>query len=196
MRITEIKRQTKETNIQLHLNLDGSGLYQVDSGCGFLDHMLELFARHGRFDLKLSCQGDTKVDFHHTVEDVAIVLGQAFNEALSDKKGIYRYGSFILPMDETLMLAAVDLSGRGYLNFDLCLTKPKVGDFDTELVKEFMLAFSRTAKANIHLKQLAGENSHHIIEATFKSLARALAEAVAIDSNYAEEVPSTKGILA
>lgn len=196
MRNIEIKRQTKETDIQLRLNLDGSGSYEVDSGCGFLDHMLELFARHGRFDLELRCQGDSRVDFHHTVEDIAIVLGQAFSEALADKKGICRYGSFILPMDETLMLAAVDLSGRSYLNFDLVISKPKVGDFDTELVKEFMLAFSRTAKANIHLKQLAGENSHHIIEAAFKSLARALAEAVAIDSRYAEEIPSTKGILA
>ncbi|MGI5891432.1 MAG: imidazoleglycerol-phosphate dehydratase HisB [Bacillota bacterium] len=196
MRKIATKRQTNETEIALELNLDGRGIYRIDSGCGFFDHMLELFARHGHFDLELRCQGDTKVDFHHTVEDIAITLGQAFCDALAEKKGITRYGSFVLPMDETLILTAVDLSGRSYLNFEVSINKTKVGDFDTELVKEFMLAFSRTIKASIHIKQLAGENSHHIIEAIFKCFARSLAIAIAIDEKYADEIPSTKGTLA
>ena len=195
MRTSTINRQTAETNISLTLNLDGSGSSQIDSGCGFLDHMLTLFARHGRFDLNLTCKGDTYVDDHHTVEDIGIVLGQAFSEALGDKKGVYRYGSMILPMDESLILSAVDLSGRAYLRFDLDIPTQKVGNFDTELVKEFWLAFTRDARCTLHLQQLAGENSHHIIEGAFKSAGRSLRQAVAIDKDFANEIPSTKGVL-
>ena len=195
MRTSTINRQTAETNISLTLNLDGSGSSQIDSGCGFLDHMLTLFARHGRFDLTLTCKGDTWVDDHHTVEDIGIVLGQAFSEALGDKKGVYRYGSMILPMDESLILSAVDLSGRAYLRFDLDIPTQKVGNFDTELVKEFWLAFTRDARCTLHLQQLAGENSHHIIEGAFKSAGRSLRQAVAIDKEFANEIPSTKGVL-
>ena len=195
MRTSTINRQTAETNISLTLNLDGTGSSQIDSGCGFLDHMLTLFARHGRFDLTLTCKGDTQVDDHHTVEDIGIVLGQAFAEALGDKKGVYRYGSMILPMDESLILSAVDLSGRSYLRFDLSIPTEKVGTFDTELVKEFWLAFTRDAKCTLHFQQLAGENSHHIIEGAFKSVARSLKAAVAIDMAFADEIPSTKGVL-
>ena len=195
MRTSTINRQTAETNISLTLNLDGSGSSQIDSGCGFLDHMLTLFARHGRFDLNLTCKGDTYVDDHHTVEDIGIVLGQAFSEALGDKKGVYRYGSMILPMDESLILSAVDLSGRAYLRFDLDIPTQKVGSFDTELVKEFWLAFTRDARCTLHLQQLAGENSHHIIEGAFKSAGRSLRQAVAIDKDFANEIPSTKGVL-
>ena len=195
MRTSTINRRTAETDIALTLNLDGTGASQINSGCGFLDHMLTLFARHGRFDLTLTCNGDTQVDDHHTVEDIGIVLGQAFAEALGDKKGVCRYGSMILPMDETLILTAVDLSGRSYLRFDLSIPTQKVGNFDTELVKEFWLAFTRTSQSTVHFQQLAGENSHHIIEGAFKSVARSLRSAVAIDKQFANEIPSTKGVL-
>ena len=195
MRTSTINRRTAETDISLTLNLDGTGASEINSGCGFLDHMLTLFARHGRFDLTLTCKGDTYVDDHHTVEDIGIVLGQAFSEALGDKKGIYRYGSMILPMDESLILTAVDLSGRAYLRFDLDIPTEKVGTFDTELVKEFWLAFTRDARCTLHFQQLAGENSHHIIEGAFKSAGRSLRQAVAIDKEFANEIPSTKGVL-
>ena len=195
MRTSTINRQTAETDISLTLDLDGSGASKIDSGCGFLDHMLTLFARHGRFDLTLTCKGDTWVDDHHTVEDIGIVLGQAFAEALGNKKGICRYGSMILPMDESLILSAVDLSGRAYLRFDLDIPTQKVGSFDTELVKEFWLAFTRDARCTLHFQQLAGENSHHIIEGAFKSAGRSLRQAVAIDKEFSNEIPSTKGVL-
>lgn len=195
MRTAEIRRTTGETDIVLSLELDGTGIYSVDTGCGFLNHMLELFARHGRLNLIIKCAGDTHVDYHHTAEDIAICLGQAFKTALGDKKGITRYGSMILPMDETLILCAVDISGRSYLNFDVEIPAQKVGDFDTELVKEFMMAFAREMGINLHIKMLAGENSHHIIEGIFKALGRALKDAIKIDQEFANEIPSTKGIL-
>ena len=195
MRTSEIKRSTAETDISLCLNLDGTGKSEIETGCGFLDHMLTLFARHGRFDLTLTCQGDTYVDDHHTVEDIGITLGKAFKEALGDKKGITRYGSTVLPMDESLILSAVDLSGRGYLGYALEIPTEKVGTFDTELVEEFWLGFIRNAECTLHIRQLAGSNSHHIIEGTFKSVARSLKEAVAIDAAFADEIPSTKGVL-
>ena len=195
MRTIEIIRTTKETDIVLKLNLDGSGVSKVDSGCGFLDHMLTLFARHGRLDLELTCKGDTEVDFHHTTEDIGICLGLAFKQALGDKRGIVRYGDTILPMDEALILSAVDISGRSYLNLDLRLRAKRVGNFDTELVEEFFTAFTSNAGINLHVKQLEGRNTHHIIEGTFKSVARSLKQAVAIDPAYANEVPSTKGVL-
>lgn len=195
MRSGQIKRKTKETDIQLSLNIDGSGAFRINTGCGFLDHMLELFSRHGRFDLFLECIGDSHVDDHHTVEDIGICLGQAFRDALGTKTGIYRYGSMVLPMDETLMLCGLDISGRAYLNFDVEIPTAKVGTFDTELVKEFMTAFSREMGLTLHFKMLAGENSHHIIEAIFKSLARALDQATDINPKYADEIPSTKGVL-
>ncbi len=195
MRTSDIIRKTMETDIVLKLNLDGSGKSKIQSGCGFLDHMLTLFAKHGRFDLEISCSGDTDVDYHHTVEDIGICLGQAFSEALGDKKGIVRYGSTILPMDESLILSAVDISGRGYLSYGLEIPCPKVGDFDTELCEEFYLAFTRTANLTLHIKQLDGKNSHHIIEGAFKSVARSLKTAVCIDSDYSNEIPSTKGVL-
>lgn len=195
MRTSAIERNTAETKIKLSLNLDGTGESTVNTGCGFLDHMLTLFAKHGRFDLTVKCDGDTNVDYHHTVEDIGIVLGTAFSEALGDKKGIERYGDIILPMDEALILTAVDLSGRAYLGFDLEIPTEKVGDFDTELVKEFWLGFVRTAGCTLHIKQLAGENSHHIIEGTFKSAARSFSKAVKINSDYKDEIPSTKGVL-
>lgn len=195
MRRSEITRNTAETQIQLTLELDGRGAAAVDTGCGFLNHMLELFARHGRFDLHMQCRGDMHVDAHHTVEDAAIVLGRAFDQALGDRRGIGRYGSTLLPMDEALIQAAVDISGRAYLGYALEIPAEKVGDFDTELMKEFMLAFTRNLGAAIHLRQLSGENSHHIIEGAFKALARALKQAVAIDEAFAEEIPSTKGTI-
>lgn len=195
MRTAEIKRTTAETDISLLLNLDGVGRSEVKTGCGFLDHMLTLFARHGRFDLIVECQGDTYVDDHHSVEDIGISLGQAFAAALGDKKGICRYGSTILPMDESLILTAVDLSGRGYLGYELQIPTQKVGSFDTELVEEFLLGFIRNAACTLHVRQLAGTNSHHIIEGMFKSLGRTLKAAVAIDPAFAEEIPSTKGVL-
>ena len=195
MRTSNITRTTAETDITLSLTLDGRGESQIDAGCGFLDHMLTLFAKHGGFDLAVTCKGDVQVDYHHTVEDVGIVLGAAFAEALSDKKGITRYGSIILPMDEALIVAAVDLSGRSYLGFALDIPTPRVGDFDTELVEEFLTAFVREAAITLHVRQLDGKNSHHIIEAVFKALARALASAVAVDAARAGEIPSTKGVL-
>ena len=195
MRTAKINRQTAETNIALTLNLDGSGESEIQTGCGFLDHMLTLFAKHGRFDLTVCCKGDTYVDDHHTVEDIGICLGQAFSNALSDKKGIRRYGNMILPMDESLILSVVDLSGRGYLGLALQIPTEKVGTFDTELVEEFFLAFIRNAQCTLHIRQLAGSNSHHIIEGTFKSVARSLREAVSIDDAFADEIPSTKGVL-
>ncbi len=195
MRMTEINRATAETDISINLNLDGTGQSEIQTGCGFLDHMLTLFARHGRFDLIVSCQGDTYVDDHHTVEDIGIALGQAFANALGDKRGICRYGSCTLPMDESLILSAVDLSGRGYLGYALDIPTEKVGSFDTELVEEFWLGFIRNAACTLHIRQLAGSNSHHIIEGAFKSVARSLKTAVAIDPDYANEIPSTKGVL-
>lgn len=195
MRTSEIKRTTAETNINLLLNLDGVGKSEIKTGCGFLDHMLTLFARHGRFDLIVTCDGDTYVDDHHSVEDIGIAMGQAFAEALGDKKGICRYGSTILPMDESLILTAVDLSGRGYLGYELNIPTQKVGSFDTELVEEFLLGFIRNAACTLHVRQLAGTNSHHIIEGTFKSLGRTMKAAVAIDPDFADEIPSTKGVL-
>ena len=195
MRQAQIARKTAETDISLRLVLDGSGKSTVDTGCGFLDHMLTLFAKHGRFDLEVTCKGDTYVDDHHTVEDVGIVLGQAFKTALGDKKGIVRYGSQILPMDESLILTAVDLSGRGCLGYDLQIPTEKVGSFDTELVEEFWLAFARCAECALHIRKLAGTNSHHIIEGAFKSVGRSLRQAVAIDAAFADEIPSTKGVL-
>ncbi len=195
MRIAEISRKTAETDISLKLNIDGKGTSVINTGCGFLDHMLTLFAKHGKFDLEIVCKGDTNVDDHHTVEDVGICLGEAFKEALCDKKGICRYGSLALPMDEALILAAVDLSGRSYLGYKLSIPAQKVGSFDTELVEEFWLSFVRCAGLNLHITSLSGSNSHHIIEAAFKAVARALREAVKIDADFADEIPSTKGVL-
>ena len=195
MRTAEIKRDTNETKIRLTLDLDGSGKAEIKSGVGFLDHMLTLFAHHGRFDLTLLCEGDTYVDDHHTVEDIGIALGEAFRTALGDKKGIVRYGSTILPMDEALILTAADFSGRAYLGFELEIPAEKVGTFDTELVEEFFLGFTRNAGLTLHIRELAGKNAHHIIEGAFKSAARSLKAAVKIDPDYAEEIPSTKGLL-
>ena len=195
MRSAEIKRTTAETDISLKLNLDGTGASQCATGCGFLDHMLTLFARHGRFDLEVSCKGDTFVDYHHTVEDIGICLGKAFATALGDKKGIIRYGDITLPMDEALILSAVDISGRGGFYGQLDIPTQKVGDFDTELCREFWIAFARDAGMTLHIRQIAGSNSHHIIEGTFKSVARSLKAAVRIDREFANEIPSTKGML-
>ena len=195
MRSGEVVRNTKETKIALHLELDGNGNSEIATGCGFLDHMLTLFASHGRFDLKVKCEGDYHVDFHHTVEDVGICLGLAIVQALGDKKGITRYGSFILPMDEALILTAIDFSGRAYLGWEMDIPAQKVGEFDTELAQEFWLGFTRNAQCTLHFRQMAGTNSHHIIEGTFKSVARAIAQAVRINPEYADEIPSTKGII-
>jgi len=195
MRISEIKRKTGETDIAVQLNLDGKGVSDIHSGCGFLDHMLTLFSKHSGFDLIVSCKGDVEVDYHHTTEDIGIALGKAFFEALGDKKGITRYGDIVLPMDETLIMSAVDISGRDYLSMDLSISADKVGDFDTELCEEFWLAFVRESKVTLHVKQLAGKNSHHIIEGVFKAVARTLGKAAAIDEKRADEVPSTKGVL-
>ena len=195
MRTSAITRNTSETKITLALNLDGRGGSTIDTGCGFLDHMLELFARHGRFDLDVKCRGDLHVDAHHTTEDIGIALGRAFSEALGDRRGIVRYGSIILPMDEALVMAAVDISGRPYVGYELQIPTEKVGEFDTALVREFMMAFSRTLGASIHLRQFAGEDSHHIIEAAFKALARAMRRAVALDMGFEDEIPSTKGTI-
>ncbi len=195
MRTSDISRVTAETDIRLSLDLDGRGTSEIDTGVGFLDHMLTLFARHARFDLYVKAKGDVYVDDHHTVEDVGIVLGQAFAEAVGDKKGICRYGDIVLPMDEALILCAVDISGRDYLGYSLEIPTEKVGTFDTELAEEFWLSFVRNARVTLHLKQLAGSNSHHIIEGAFKAAARALGQAVSIDGAYADEVPSTKGLL-
>ena len=195
MRTALIQRTTNETCISLELNLDGTGKSEIHTGVGFLDHMLTLFARHGDFDLTVRCQGDTQVDDHHSVEDIGICLGQAFTQALGDKRGITRYGQFLLPMDETLVLCACDLSGRDYLGWAVDLPSPKVGTFDTELAKEFFLAFTRTAACALHVRGLAGENSHHLAECAFKAVARALRAAVALDPAAAGEIPSTKGTL-
>ena len=195
MRQAELSRRTAETDIWLSLGLDGTGESEIETGCGFLDHMLTLFARHGRFDLKISCKGDTWVDDHHTVEDIGICLGDAFAQALGDKRGIVRYGSCTLPMDEALILTAVDISGRGMLCCALDIPTQKVGTFDTELTKEFLIAFARRSDMTVHMRQLAGENSHHIIEGAFKSLARSLRTAVSIDGRFSGEIPSTKGVL-
>ena len=195
MRTAEIARKTAETDITLSLNLDGTGRGEIATGCGFLDHMLTLFARHGRFDLTVHCQGDTFVDDHHTVEDVGICLGDAFAKALGNLGGVNRYGSTILPMDEALLLTAVDLSGRGMLCCELDLPTEKVGTFDTQLAEEFFLAFTRRCQCTLHIRQLAGKNSHHIIEGAFKSLGRSLRQAAAIDPALNGEIPSTKGVL-
>ena len=195
MREVTIERNTNETQIELTLDLDGTGRYEIDTGCGFLNHMLELFARHGRFDLVLTCHGDVQVDYHHTTEDVGIALGQAFARALGEMRGICRYGSFHLPMDEALVLCAVDLSGRSHLGYQVELPAAKVGDFDTELAKEFWLGFVRSCPCSLHFKQLAGENTHHILEACFKGAGHALAEAVRIDAAHRDEIPSTQGLL-
>lgn len=195
MRRSEITRATKETKISLTLELDGSGKNEIATGCGFLDHMLTLFAAHGRFDLAVKCEGDYNVDFHHTVEDVGICLGQAFSQTLGDKKGINRYGHIILPMDEALILTAIDFSGRAYLNWDMNILAQKVGEFDTELAQEFWLGFVRNSLCTLHFKQLAGTNAHHIIECAFKSAARSIAQAVKINQEYANEIPSTKGVI-
>ena len=195
MRTSEINRKTAETDIALRLNIDGVGEYKIDTGCGFLDHMLTLFSRHARFDLTVKCAGDTNVDYHHTVEDIGIVLGKALSECLGEMRGIKRYGSFILPMDESLILTAVDISGRSYLGFKLNIPTEKVGDFDTELVREFFEAFVRNSNITLHINRLEGYNSHHIIEGAFKSVARSLKEAVAIEEKFKDEIPSTKGVL-
>lgn len=195
MRAAEIKRKTAETDIALKLDLDGTGKSKIDSGVGFLDHMLTLFAKHGRFDLELTCKGDTNVDDHHSVEDIGICLGEAFAKALGDKAGIKRYGQMLLPMDEALILSALDISGRAHLSYEAKIRARKVGTFDTELAEEFWEAFTRSAKITLHIRQLAGRNAHHIIEGMFKSVARALREAVSIDPALAGEIPSTKGVL-
>ncbi len=195
MRNATVRRTTAETDVTLSLVLEGTGMTDINTGCGFLDHMLTLWARHGRFDLSVTCEGDTDVDDHHTVEDIGICLGQAFADALDDKRGINRYGSILLPMDEALIAAAADLSGRAYLGFDLQIPTEKVGTFDTELVKEFFTAFTRESAITLHLKQLAGENSHHIIEGSFKAFGRALRQASTVDPDAADEIPSTKGVL-
>ena len=195
MRIAKIDRKTAETDISLSLNLDGTGIAKVSTGCGFMDHMLTLFAHHAGFDLEVTCKGDTEVDFHHSVEDIGIVLGDALAQALGDKKGITRYGSFILPMDEALIMTAIDISGRGYLAYGLEIPAAQVGLFDTELVQEFFISMTRRANITLHIRQLAGTNSHHIIEGAFKSVARSLRAAEAIDPVAANEIPSTKGVL-
>jgi imidazoleglycerol-phosphate dehydratase len=195
MRTSTIKRNTEETKIELTLNLDGKGESKIDTGCGFFDHMLTLFSKHSKTDLDVTCKGDVNVDYHHTVEDIGIVLGKALLEALGDKKGINRYADTILPMDESLILTAIDISGRSYLGFDVTFPSEKIGDFDTELVEEFFMALTRCAEITLHIKKLAGENSHHIAEGIFKSFARSLRVAVALDENFKDQLPSTKGVL-
>ena len=195
MRRAEIKRTTNETDIYLELNIDGSGKSDIDTGCGFLDHMLTLFARHGRFDLTVKCKGDTYVDYHHTTEDIAICLGKAFSDALGDKKGVVRYGNIVLPMDESLILSAVDLSGRGGFYGELGIPTQKVGDFDTELCGEFFIALANNGGMTLHIRKITGANSHHIIEGAFKASARALKEAVSLDEKFLNEIPSTTGLL-
>lgn len=195
MRQSEIHRATKETDITLSLELDGTGKSEIDTGCGFLNHMLTLFASHGRFDLKISCAGDYDVDYHHTVEDCGICLGLAFREALCDKRGINRYGNMILPMDEALIMTAIDFSGRAFLAWDIEIHSQKVGDFDTELAEEFWRAFAGNSLCTLHFKQFSGKNSHHIIECAFKSAARSILQAVRINPEYTDEIPSTKGVI-
>ncbi len=195
MRVAEVKRTTAETDVYVKINLDGTGKNDISTKIGFLDHMLVLFAKHGRFDLTVKCDGDIEVDGHHTTEDIGIALGQAFKEALGDKRGIKRYGSTILPMDEALILSAVDISGRPYLRYRMKIPAPMVGDFDTELLREFVIAFAFNAGLTLHIRRLDGINSHHIIEGAFKSLARTLRKAVSIDEDAKDEIPSTKGVL-
>ena len=195
MRLATINRKTAETDIVLNLDLDGTGVCNINTGCGFLDHMLTLFAKHGRFDLDVKCIGDTDVDYHHTAEDIGICLGTAFEKALGDKKGITRYGSCILPMDEALIISAVDISGRSCLCYGLNIPTEKIGDFDSQLVEEFFIAFVRNFPIALHIRQPEGRNSHHIAEGAFKSVARSLKEAVKIDSDFANEIPSTKGVI-
>ena len=195
MRTSSIERNTAETKIKLTLNIDGDGKSNIDTGVGFFDHMLTLFARHGGFDLDVVCDGDIEVDAHHTVEDVGICLGKAFAEALGDRRGICRYGDIILPMDEALMMAAVDLSGRAFLDYRVQIKRPRVGTFDTELGEEFFVAFVRESSICLHLRKLAGKNAHHILEAAFKATARAMRTAVAKDSRFPDEIPSSKGVL-
>ncbi|MBO7303435.1 MAG: imidazoleglycerol-phosphate dehydratase HisB [Clostridia bacterium] len=195
MRKSEINRKTAETDISLSLSLDGKGVSKIDTGCGFLDHMLTLFASHGRFDLFVECKGDVNVDYHHSVEDIGICLGKAFAEAVGDCKGIKRYGNMMLPMDESLVLCALDVSGRAYLAYGLDIKAEKIGEFDTELIEEFFLAFVRNANITLHIKQLDGKNAHHIAEAAFKAFARAVRYAVEIDGAAKDEIPSTKGVL-
>ena len=195
MRISKIRRETAETDIKLRINLDGTGDSSVKTGVGFLDHMMTLFSRHGRFDLNLECDGDTYVDDHHSVEDIGICLGKAFKKALGDMRGINRYGHIILPMDETLILCAVDISGRAHLSFEADFPTEKIGTFDTELVEEFFEAFVRSSNVTLHIKQLSGKNSHHIAEGIFKAFGRTMKTAVAIDKEFDDEIPSTKGVL-
>ncbi len=195
MRDSKISRKTNETDIQLYLCLDGTGQSGIDTGCGFLNHMLTLFSKHARFDLNVKCIGDTDVDYHHTAEDIAICLGKAFSEAIGDKKGILRYADIILPMDEALIMCALDISGRGGLYYSLDIPSCKVGDFDTELCEEFMRAFVRESGITLHIRQLSGSNSHHIIEGTFKALGRVLSKGVSIDERFKDEIPSTKGVI-
>ncbi len=195
MRKAEIDRRTGETDIRLSLDLDGTGKSAVDTGVGFLDHMLTLFAAHGRFDLTVTCAGDTHVDDHHSVEDIGICLGRAVKEALGDRAGITRYGDVTIPMDEALVLCAADVSGRGYLGFDLPVPTQKIGAFDTELVEEFFMAFARESGVTLHLRALAGRNAHHIVEGAFKAFARAMRRAVAVDPALSGAIPSTKGVL-
>ena len=195
MREAEIIRRTAETDIRLSLKLDGTGQSEIDTGCGFLNHMLTLFARHGRFDLTVKCVGDVDVDDHHSVEDIGICLGQAFSQTLGDMGGIHRYAHIVLPMDEALLLTAVDVSGRAHLSYEVDIPTQKIGSFDTELVKEFWLGFVRKAGVTLHIRQLAGENSHHIVEGMFKAAGRTLRAACAIDESLNGEIPSTKGVL-
>ena len=195
MRESTVKRKTSETDISLYIDLDGAGKSDINTGCGFLDHMLTLFAAHGKFDLTVKCVGDTYVDYHHTVEDVGIALGEAVKCALGDKKGIGRYGDSTLVMDEALVLTAIDFSGRVFLECDLKIPAQKVGDFDTELTEEFFYGFVRKSESSLHLKTLSGKNSHHIIEGAFKSFARSVRQAVAVDERFKDVLPSTKGVL-
>ncbi len=195
MRKALIERKTAETNIKLSLELDGTGKSSISTGCGFMDHMLTLFAHHGKFDIELTCDGDTGVDYHHSIEDIGICLGEAFTKALGDKKGIFRYGTVILPMDEALILSSVDISGRAVLRYTVSIPSQKIGDLDTELIKEFWLAFVRNSGITLHIKELDGENSHHIAECIFKATARALSKAVCIDEQNKDIIPSTKGVL-
>lgn len=195
MRNYEIKRKTNETDITLFIDLDGTGKSEISTGCGFLDHMLTLLSRHSRIDMNINCVGDTFVDYHHSVEDIGIALGEAFKNAIGDKKGINRYGDTILPMDEALILSAIDISGRGHLEYSLDIPTEKVGDFDTELILEFWLGFVRNADVTLHINKISGCNSHHIIEGAFKSVGRTIREAIEINEQYKDEIPSTKGVL-
>ena len=195
MRKSVIRRETAETKIELELNLDGTGVSTIDTGCGFMDHMLTLFSKHGRFDLVLKCKGDTEVDYHHSAEDIGIALGSAFSQALSDMKGIKRYADIILPMDEALILCACDISGRSHLSFNAQFDTEKIGDFDTELIQEFFEGFVRSSKITLHIKKLDGVNSHHVAEGIFKAFARTISKASKINDEFKNEIPSTKGML-